>query len=200
MSYNEFLMSEDPFIKTLRHLQSYAVWAVILLVIFSICYIPFYKKFKKKGVSFPRQLCTLGFIFSIFIVLYATFMYAPLDFSSDVRSFNLVPFKALDGSTSFSNYISEKIPNIIVFIPFGFLLPAQFKRFRKTIYAIITSAAFTIFIEVTQYFGGRAADIDDVLTNLFGAIIGFVFYLLFNLLLKNTKVWKKFINTYNTEK
>lgn len=199
MSYNEFLMSDDPFIKTLRLLQSYAIWALILLVIFSICYIPVYKKFKKKGISLPRQICCIGFCFSIFIILYATFMYVPLDFSATTKYFNLVPFKALDGSTEFSNYISEKILNIIVFIPFGFLLPAQLKRFRKALYAIVASATFTIFVEVTQYFGGRAADIDDVISNLLGAIIGYLFYVILDFILKNTKLWKKFNNTFEKE-
>jgi glycopeptide antibiotics resistance protein len=56
-------------------------------------------------------------------------------------------------------------------------------------YCILT----TFGIEFLQYFMGRSADIDDVITNFLGGLIGYILFLAFNKLLKNTNFWKKFI-------
>ena len=40
---------------------------------------------------------------------------------------------------------------------------------------------------------GRLADIDYVITNFLGGLIGYILFLAFNKLLKNTNFWKKFI-------
>ncbi len=51
----------------------------------------------------------------------------------------------------------------------------------------------TFGIEFLQYFMGRSADIDDVITNFLGGLIGYILFLAFNKLLKNTNFWEKFI-------
>ena len=51
----------------------------------------------------------------------------------------------------------------------------------------------TFGIEFLQYFMGRSADIDDVITNFLGGLIGYILFLAFNKLLKNTNFWEKLI-------
>ena len=41
----------------------------------------------------------------------------------------------------------------------------------------------TFGIEFLQYFMGRSADIDDVITNFLGGLIGYILFLAFNKLL-----------------
>ena len=85
MDYNSYLMDESPLAKTLRSLSSYATLALIFLVIVAVCYIPFYLMFKKKGISLWRQICWLGFVFSAFLIIFATFIYIK---SAKLDSFN----------------------------------------------------------------------------------------------------------------
>ena len=66
------------------------------------------------------------------------------------------------------------IENIIMFIPFGFMLPLlwnQYNSFRRCIFAGLLSS---IAIEVVQYVTKTGyCELDDVLNNLMGTMIGY---------------------------
>ena len=49
----------------------------------------------------------------------------------------------------------------------------------------------TFSVEFFQFFIGRSADIDDVITNLLGAVIGYAIFKVFNGLLKQKKWWNE---------
>ncbi|WP_245613681.1 VanZ family protein [Alkalihalobacterium bogoriense] len=103
------------------------------------------------------------------------------------RNYNLTPFRSIYRISVFSKDIMDPIRiligNIILFIPFGFLLPLAFTFFRTSIMKVTLLAMFTsITIEICQFlFTHRVANIDDVILNTFGAWIGavVVFVLLF---------------------
>ncbi|RHQ97741.1 VanZ family protein [Peptoclostridium sp. AF21-18] len=72
------------------------------------------------------------------------------------------------------------------FIPFGFMLPImwnEFESFKKTVEA---GFLFSLFIEITQMFNFRATDVDDLMMNTLGTVIGFgIYYILFVKIFKN---------------
>ncbi len=94
--------------------------------------------------------------------------------------YNLIPFYIMrfkNNSTTFLGYIF----NVICFIPFGFLLPYisySFNKQIKKITYVFLFLFFTITIEVLQYLLpiNRVADIDDIISNFIGSIIGFLVY------------------------
>ena len=51
----------------------------------------------------------------------------------------------------------------------------------------------TFGIEFFQYFIGRSADVDDVITNFLGGLIGYIVFYMFNKIFEKKKFWKKFI-------
>ena len=63
--------------------------------------------------------------------------------------------------------------NVLLFIPFGFFLPILWEKFRNVKRTIVAGLLTTLFIEISQLFTGRATDIDDVITNILGTIIGY---------------------------
>jgi glycopeptide antibiotics resistance protein len=68
--------------------------------------------------------------------------------------------------------------NIIAFMPMGFLLPIVFKRLNKFQNTVLVSLFFTVLIEVSQYIlAVGVSDIDDVILNLAGAVIGYLIYI-----------------------
>jgi glycopeptide antibiotics resistance protein len=79
---------------------------------------------------------------------------------------NLVPI-LFDGPGS----AVDAVLNVAVFVPLGLLLAAAAVRFRTT---FVAALAITLTIEVTQYVtdAGRTADINDVITNVAGACLG----------------------------
>ncbi len=88
----------------------------------------------------------------------------------------LIPFNS-DGATTY-------ILNIIMFIPLGFLLPYIWKSFRNLKYIIFSSFIFSLSIELTQLLNRRTTDIDDLIMNTIGGILGFIIFKIFSIIFK----------------
>ena len=92
---------------------------------------------------------------------------------------NLMPFWSyfaiMDGK---EQMVLEKLLNVLVYIPIGFLCGIVFKE-KKLKYTIIIGAVSSAMIEISQYaFGKGFAELDDVIHNTLGCLIGFGVYLL----------------------
>ena len=71
------------------------------------------------------------------------------------------------------------IINIVMFIPIGFLLPCCFKLYEKYRYVLITTVISSISIELLQLiFRIGLFETDDIINNVFGAMIGLGIYVL----------------------
>ncbi len=97
------------------------------------------------------------------------------------RSINIIPFATiLQYLTSFVNpniVIMNIWGNIEAFMPMGLLLPVNFGRMRKFKKVLFVVLIVTFSIEVLQYItGSGASDIDDVILNVFGGILGYLIY------------------------
>ncbi len=98
--------------------------------------------------------------------------------ASSMRTINLVPFHTIADYLSHDKPlgISNVIGNVVLFIPMGVYL-ALFRPNKKQmgslLYILLASAA----IEVTQYIlQVGAADIDDVILNGIGGLLGIALY------------------------
>ena len=79
--------------------------------------------------------------------------------------------------------------NIVVFVPFGFLLPYVQKGAAKFPVLLLNAFLFVVGIEVFQLFSAFGAfDVDDILLNCFGASMGWVIY----------RVWERRKGNNNT--
>ena len=103
-----------------------------------------------------------------------------------------IPFKTImeyvKNVHSFDDWFFKNLAcNILMFMPFGFLAPLFMKRnkiWQILIYEIIAS----FLIEVLQVFlAVGTGDIDDIILNAFGILIGFGIYkLIYSVALKNS--------------
>lgn len=76
-----------------------------------------------------------------------------------------------DRLNSFENLVG----NVVVFIPYGIFLPVIWKRFRNFADTFLAAFLFSLSIEVFQLFSAFGAfDVDDVLLNCAGAIVGYL--------------------------
>lgn len=67
--------------------------------------------------------------------------------------------------------------NIFLFIPAGWLLPKIFKKMRSFFPFFFTCALCIFLIETLQLFSLLGSfDVDDLILNLFGMTLGFVYY------------------------
>ena len=106
------------------------------------------------------------------------------DVESNVRV-NLKPFATIlpalrhgPGTFVFAGLVG----NVLAFVPLGLLLPLAVRRIPWPL-VIIAGAALSAAIELTQYalstnlgYGYRRADVDDVIVNVFGTIVGLAIY------------------------
>lgn len=68
---------------------------------------------------------------------------------------------------------SSSILNVLFFIPMGFLLPTIWNRFRAVYRTIPFCLGISVLIEGLQLFTVRATDVNDLMTNTLGAVIGY---------------------------
>ena len=66
------------------------------------------------------------------------------------------------------------IENILLFIPFGWLLPLLWRPCRRLWWCLGAGILFSVVIEVSQYITKRGfLQVDDIMTNALGTMIGF---------------------------
>ncbi len=162
----------------------------VLILIYILIY---YKSLKPKSREYKIKF-SLFYIY-ICMVLFATIMpfriIMPGQNELFYRRLNLVPFR--DIYNSYRGAIKDMILNVLMFIPFGFLISLlKEKTLLKT---ILMSFSFSLFIEVTQLLYAwtsitsiRTCDITDIITNTTGGIIGFLLYKLVKFFAKKVKV------------
>lgn len=96
----------------------------------------------------------------------------------DTANFTL--FKTIKMYVNYShmlNSFENLVGNVVVFIPFGFLLPFIQERCKHFFVLLLNAFLFVLGIEVFQLFSAFGAfDVDDILLNCVGAALGFVFY------------------------
>lgn len=115
--------------------------------------------------------------YNLLFVIYLLLLYYLLLSTDNASSgLNLTPFKEitrypLDSIQFFYNVIG----NIVLFLPFGFFI-SNFIKAKKTHQVLIVSTLISLTAELIQFKIGRAFDIDDIILNVIGAILGFICY------------------------
>ncbi len=86
------------------------------------------------------------------------------------------------------NSFENLVGNVVVFIPFGFLLPFVISWGRNFFVMMLNAFLFVAGIEVFQLFSAFGAfDVDDILLNCFGAALGYIAYLGYETMKKRQK-------------
>ena len=73
------------------------------------------------------------------------------------------------------------VGNIVMFIPWGFGLPLLWKEYRSFFKLTFLSLFLPVCIEFFQLFVGRTVDIDDIILNFAGGMLGGLLYLMLRL-------------------
>ena len=121
-------------------------------------------------------------IFNLFFITYLLVLFQ-LVTSQDIQAYNstnFMPFREIlrydFGTTGFYKQV---IGNILLFIPFGYFASC-YCRIKNLGTITLVSMLSSLVIEVTQHFIGRSFDVDDIILNVVGGIIGFLLYISLN--------------------
>ena len=79
---------------------------------------------------------------------------------------NLEPFAYM-----FSDFTNSLL-NVLLFVPLGILLPLLWTRFKNPFRTVLFGLCVSVVIESLQMFTYRATDINDLMTNTLGSLIG----------------------------
>lgn len=86
--------------------------------------------------------------------------------------FNFIPFS----SEGFLTYLL----NIVMLMPFGFLVPFIWREYRNFGKVFLAGFGFSLLIEVIQIFSRRLSDIDDLMMNTLGACVGYFIWIVYS--------------------
>ena len=166
---------------------------VIMIVATPIVVVTRVVYFKKTKKQVNRRHEILFILFIAFCAGLTTQTILPHNFNLNAVGFSLDNFNVIPFSTIIEMFTKSPqvaavniIGNIIMFAPFGFFPPLLWRKFHLGKAAWLT-LNISFCIEIVQLFvKGRATDIDDLILNTLGGIIGWCVYWLFK------KIFPKF--------
>lgn len=121
--------------------------------------------------NFYKLLMLLVFVFYMIAVFSVTGIPTVTELNTIDFSFNFIPLISIMNDSV--EYIKNSMLNIILFMPLGFLLPIIWKEYHSYKKTVMTGLILSIIIEILQIFTFRLTDIDDLITNTLGAILGY---------------------------
>lgn len=131
--------------------------------------------------SDKRKFCLYEEIFEILFLAYLVLLFQ-LVTSQDLPGggTNLMPFREiLRYDIGTKAFYKQVFGNILLFIPLGYFATSYCKiKGLGTI--TLVSLLSSLTIEVTQHYIGRTFDIDDIILNVVGGIVGFLIYTALN--------------------
>lgn len=93
---------------------------------------------------------------------------------------NFIPFKTIKMYIDYAyklNSFENLAGNILVFVPFGILFPMVRTERKYFMDMFLNVFIFVLGIEVFQLFSAFGAfDVDDIILNCFGAVLGYIIY------------------------
>ena len=103
--------------------------------------------------------------------------------AAGLRSANFTFFKTIRMYVDYSymlNSFENLVGNVMIFVPFGFLLPMVFEKKKSFFPMMLLSFAFVLGIEIFQLVSGFGAfDVDDIILNCLGAVMGYLLYFVY---------------------
>lgn len=134
----------------------------------------------------------LAYLSVLVYFLFFSEAFGRMGHTSSERGYNLVPFLEIRRfyihrkTLGFWAYMINIVGNILAFIPFGFFYPIVGKYKGKFTRTIAAGLIFSLSVEIIQFIINVGSfDIDDIILNTAGCIIG---YLL--LLISRHTLWK----------
>lgn len=157
---------------------------------------------KQKRASLKRELqLILVYICIVVVARFTFFPFSKVNGQIQPLVFNIanafpfrinwVPMVNLTDYPTMREILINVIGNTAMFIPLGIVWPCVYKELNTPVKAIAAGAGFSLLIEILQLpFYDRVSDVDDLLLNSLGFILGYLIYLLARAIKRGTKKQK----------
>lgn len=147
---------------------------------------------------YPKSTPLSRFLFVVYIALLLWLLFdrpdrwgSNLSYADQMRAnMNLIPFhtignywrvvKRMEFTPAFYHCIINLGGNIFLFIPIGYLLPRLWRSLRNFFSFLLTCTLAVTLVELLQLVTLLGClDIDDLILNLFGMLLGYLFFMIF---------------------
>ena len=159
-----------------------AVWLLLRVIVW----------LKNGKIDWKREAQLLLMYVNLFVIIRFTFYpffrvngkIQPLIFDPAALlrpRLNLVPFVLLFDYDVKKELLINVIGNTALFIPSGVILPILYPKLNSFWKVLAAGALLSLCIEILQLpFPARATDVDDLILNVAGVVIGYGIYALFH--------------------
>lgn len=144
--------------------------SIIVIISFRVTYLIK----NKEHFTFYKELLMLCFI------VYILCLFQVVTFQDDTSwaSNNFIPFREIFRYQLGSRlFFKNVLGNMLMFAPYGFFISYYLKNKKPHLTIILTIVA-SVSIEVVQMLIGRVFDVDDIMLNILGGLLGFYIYYL----------------------
>ena len=174
--------------------------SVVLWIIYRI-----FTYTKNKKINLYREISLLLFLLYFLLLLNITiFKGSSISFRNPLNSYvykkygisgiiNFIPFietikTMTDGHTPIMNPLRNIFGNILAFMPLGFFIPLLFSKYNNVKKIFILGLTSSLCIEIVQLFVGyNITDIDDLIYNTTGAMLGLLCFKLLKKIIRLNK-------------
>ena len=164
-------------------------WPILVIFVITLVLVRFfYLRNRHEKVSFYKEflmILSICYIFLLFQLL------TKVEMNSN-SGYHIIPFEEIFRYEVGSRlFIYNVFGNIMAFVLFGLIISCYIKP--KTVFPpFVISLLVSITVEFVQLNIGRSFDVDDVILNVVGGIIGFLLYIGFSAIRKHLpKVFQK---------
>ena len=161
-----------PLSNTIQQVINFTWPMVIISVVIMVSFLISYLIMNKEKFVLYKELLML--IFGVYILC----LFQVVTFQDDTAwaSNNFIPFKEiLRYSITSRLFIKNVLGNMIMFLPFGFFV-SYYLKVEKIHMPVVLTLIASLSIELVQLSIGRVFDVDDIILNLLGGIMGYFVY------------------------
>lgn len=162
-----------PLDNTIRGVMEFT-WPMIVICILTLSSIRITDIIKNK-----KEFVLYKEIFTLLFLIYIMCLFQIVTFEDQtlyITGNNLVPFKEIMRYQIGSRlFIKNVIGNIVLFIPYGIFV-SLYAKLDKLFHSLGLVMFASVIVETTQLMIGRVFDIDDIILNIIGGLIGYGIY------------------------
>lgn len=135
--------------------------ALVLVPVFGVLYGTVYGRDLRKSVWYCLFCLYLSAVFSLVGIPNVTYVRPEMNL-------NLIPFAGIGED------LMNSVLNVALFVPLGFFLPMLWQRFRSLVLSAVFGFGLSLAIELLQLLTFRVTDVNDLITNTAGCVLGFL--------------------------
>lgn len=144
-----------------------------------------------RKIDFFREILLWAMLLYVIFLLFRTFEPFTILIEREHQRANFIPLQGIlsmiEKASIFDQDMTRRIVfvnivgNILLFSPLGMTLPLLEKRLNKGWLVVLLGLSFSLTIEIAQTFlVDRVFDVDDLILNSFGTLVGFLVYAILN--------------------